>query len=135
MSPYTVGSDQLLVFRNGVLMNSSNQGSDSFKYAETDANTITLELAPLASDVFLILNLGTVPVFREDKTAQVGSTINLTNTYTPGDEKLWVFRNGTLIYNSVSLGDAWERYQETGTQQIVLSQGAQSNDLLTFINR
>lgn len=55
---YTIGSQRLLVFRNGVLMlNSVSLGSVSDRYSQTSTTSITLASAALASEVFTFIIL------------------------------------------------------------------------------
>ena len=53
---YNMGTDELLVYRNGILMfNSTSLGIPVDRYQETSATSITLASAALASDVFTFI--------------------------------------------------------------------------------
>ena len=131
---YLMGTNRLKVYRNGLLMNSSSLGSSVDQYTETSTTSITLALASSVSDVFTIHYLGIAPDFRQDLTGLTGSSITV-NTYTMGNKKLLVYRNGVLMVNSLTLGDSVDRYQETTSTSITLSTSAISSDVFTFINK
>jgi hypothetical protein len=132
---YSVGSNRLMVFRNGLLMNSAGLGSTLDTYTETSPTQITLDSPALASEVFLVLQLGGVPNFREDKTGLTGFTLNLINTYNIGDEGLKVWRNGVLIHNSAVLGAPIDRYGENTSSSITLYSAALASEVFTFIDK
>lgn len=129
---YTVGSDQLLVWRNGVLMNTSGYGTSSDQYTEGSSTTITLNEAAVVDDVFTIEFINPIQ-WRQDITGVTTSVINLSNPYTIGTDRLLVFRNGKLIYRSLSLGTIDERYSHTTTTSITLEQAATGDEVFSVI--
>jgi hypothetical protein len=132
---YVIGNGALRVFRNGVLLSTLGTAPTDLRYTETSTTTITLALAASVTDVFKIYKAGDVPQFRERNVGFTGTSITIPNagTFTPGDPKLLVFRNGLLMYNSTVIGEAVERYQENGTTGITLEVAAVNTDLFEFI--
>ena len=130
---YVMGSKRLRIFRNGVLMNSSGLGSAVEQYTETSTTSITLATASLASDLWTYYVASSAPTFREDLDGFSGTVLNISGTYVIGDERLLVFKNGVLLFNSLSLGVAGDRYQETGTSQVTLGAAAVVSDWFSFI--
>lgn len=131
---YVIGNGALRIFRNGVLLSANAGAPTDLKYSETSTSTITLALAASTSDVFKVFKAGTPPQFREVVTGITGLTVSLINTYTLGDKKLLVFRNGLLMSDSTSIGTAETRYQEASTSSITLEVAAVTSDLFEFIN-
>lgn len=133
---YTTGNNSLSVYKNGVLMNRSGLGSASDQYSETSPTSITLSLAAVPSD-FFIIEILTAPISRQDQSGVTGLTLTLSNPYTLGSEKLLVYRNGVLMTNSnnPSLGGAIDRYQEGTTTTLILETAAVSTDVFTYINQ
>jgi hypothetical protein len=131
---YTLGDDSLRVWRNGVLMNSAAAGAAVDQYTEASPTTITLAQTAVATDVFVVAS-GPTPTFREDITGVTGPVINLAGSYTIGSDELLVYKNGVLMLNSVSLGIAADRYQETGSTAITLEVAILASELITVINK
>ena len=130
---YTLGTDRLRVWRNGVLMNNQALGSTIFQYTESSTTTIDLAEAATADEIFIIENAFQAPQFREDITGLTGTTITLANSYVPGDQHLLVFRNGVLMYKSASLGQPVDRYSESGATTIELVEAATSDEVFSVI--
>jgi hypothetical protein len=130
---YTVGNNSLRVFRNGVLMNASALGSAVDQYTETSATSITLAVALVASDVLVVM-YEDVPQYRYDQSGLSGTVLSVP-TYTVGTGELLVYRNGVLMFNSLSLGSATDRYQETSTTSITLASAATVSEVFTFIRK
>lgn len=56
-SSYTIGSDELLIYKNGVLMlNSTTLANPVDRYQETSSTTVTMEVALTATDVITAIN-------------------------------------------------------------------------------
>jgi hypothetical protein len=106
------------------------------RYSENTSTELTLATAAIAADVFQVYNAGVAPDFRETLTGVTGTTLTIPNseTYTVGNEKLLVFRNGLLMYNSLVLGEAVSRYQEDSATQIELEETAALTDVFEFVN-
>jgi len=130
---YTTGDDSLLVWRNGLLLNTSGLGNLIDQYTESSSTSIELSSAAEASDVFLIEHLGSLPTFRQDVSGFTGSIIDIGSTYTMGDYKLLVFRNGSFLHNSSTIGLAVDRYVEYSNHEIQVGVAAVSTDVFTFI--
>lgn len=132
---YVIGNKALRVFRNGVMLTLNVAATADIKYGETSTTTITLALAAAVTDVFKIFRAGTPPQWRESINGVTGFVITVPNsrTFTHGDPKLLVFRNGLMMYNSTVLGNVGDRYQQTGTTQVTLSEAAVTSDLFEFI--
>lgn len=133
---YTMGDKSLVVYRNGILMNASGLGNSNDQYNETTSTTITLGLAALPSD-FFIVELINPPISRQDQSGVTGLTLTLSSPYTMADEKLLVYRNGVLMINSnsPSLGGAVDRYQEGTTTTLILETAAVVGDVFTYMNQ
>lgn len=131
---YVIGNGSMRVFRNGILLTTQSGAPVDLKYTETSTTSITLSMAALSSDVFKIY-IGNVPSFRTSLTGSTATVVTIPggNLYTLGNKHLLVFRNGLLMLNSISLGTAAERYQETSTSQITLETALVSTDVLEFI--
>lgn len=130
---YTTGNGELRVYRNGVLLSTDASAPTDLKYSETSATSITLDLAVGPSDVLSIYRSGTPPQFRESQTGNTGTTITLSNSFTNGDPKLLVFRNGVLLVESTTLGEPEDRYTQVGTNQISFGASLVSGDLIEII--
>lgn len=133
VSTYAVGSDRLLVYRNGKLLNAAGLGDLVDKYNEFNTTTIELAVVASSNDVFLVEHLGSTPTFREDISGLSGTIIDVGNTYTVGDKKLLVFRNGLLLHNSTTIGQAVDRYTEYSNHEVELGVAAITSDVFTFI--
>jgi len=131
---YVMGNDALRVYRNGVLMNTAGLGTSIDRYTETSVTSLTLDTAAVGSDVFLV-ERGPVPSFRYDVDGFSGTVINTIPAYVMGTQELLVFRNGILLYNSLVLGAAINRYQETSTTSVTVGVTAALGDVFTFINK
>lgn len=127
-------SNQLLVFRNGLLMTESALGDPAQRYTLSSPTEITLEVAVGSSDNLLIELVPNISD-REDVGNIVGNTITISNAYTPGDERTLFYRNGVLMANStdVNIGDPVNRYQEGSTTTFTLELDANLSDRFTKI--
>lgn len=134
---YTLGDDRLMIYRNGILLNTDGSSPADLHYAETSTTSVTLDIAATISDVFQVYNAGAVHQFREVLTGVTGAvlTIPSAQTYTIGDQHLLVFRNGVLMLNSNSpaLATSTDRYQETGTDEITVEDAAIVSDVFEFL--
>lgn len=132
---YTIGNNSLLVYRNGVLLTTNPSADASLTYSETSTTSITLDMAAAIDDVFYIMIVGSLPDFRESLTGVTGLILTIPNseTYTIGDKRLLVFRNGILMLNSTIIGISAEQYSETSTTQITLEEAAVISDVFEFL--
>lgn len=131
---YVMGNNALRVYRNGVLMNAASLGTAVDQYTEASTTSLSLNVAAVSTDVFLV-ERGPVPTFREDLDGFSGTLITLGSSYTMGTQELLVFRNGILLYNSLTLGAAINRYQETSTTTVTVGVTASPSDVFTFIKK
>lgn len=129
---YTMGDDTLRVYRNGVLMNAAGLGAAIDQYTEASSTSITLATASVMTDVWCFHSMSVVPDYRSDVSGLTGTTLTVP-TYTMGDKRLLVFRNGILMLNSLSLGAANDRYQEATTTTLTLADAAVVGDVFTYI--
>jgi hypothetical protein len=129
---YTLATNELQVFRNGVLMNDQGLGSADVQYSETSTTSITLGLAAVSDDIFVIIK-GADYSSREDRDGETGTFISGVPTYTPGSGDLLVYKNGVLMFDSTTLGSSSDRYQETSSTSITLEEAAIATDVLTFV--
>jgi len=120
---YTTGSDRLMVFRNGLLLNSDGLGTSIQQYTETSSTQVTFGVLVEPDDLTAFENLSSVQ-WREDQIVASGTVVNFSNPYTLGNERLLVFRDGVLMFNSGVLGDPIDRYSETSTTSITLASAA-----------
>lgn len=130
---YVVGDGRLKVWRNGVLMNNQGIGDATEQYSETSTTSITLADPAVADDWFVFENAYAPHAFRENITGVTGFVLTLSNSYTPGDDRLMVFRNGILMFKSVTLGDPVDRYSETSSTEITLEEVATSSEWFSVI--
>lgn len=128
---YTLGNNSLRVWRNGLLMFNSAVGSNEQRYTELDSNTIQLSEAALEDDIFQF-EISEFSGTREDVTGINNSnTVILSNSLASG--KYMVYRNGLLIHESPSLGNAVDRYEVINNFTIQLGENAQTEDVITVI--
>jgi len=104
------------------------------RYTETSNTSITLDTAAQVDETFKVY-IGSTPDWRESDDGFVGLSITIPNskTFTPGDSKMLVFRNGVLLHNSVAVGTGAMRYQEAGNNGITLEDAATASDFFEFI--
>jgi len=131
---YIMGDDSLKVFRNGQLMNTAGYGDPQDQYSETSSTSITLAQSAVAGEIFTIIS-GDAPSFREDRTSIIGTVISSLPTYNVGSGEMLVYRNGILIFNSLTLGTIEQRYSETSSTSITLQDAAESAEVFTFISK
>lgn len=135
---YTLGTGELRIWRNGVLMVKSTNiegiGDAVDRYVENTTTSVTLEVAAVASDIFVAEVLNVAPVFSETQTTVAGSVVTTTNGVTSLDEKLIVYRNGLIMYEG-SPGGFVDRYTISGPNSISLSTAAVASDWFTIIKR
>jgi len=129
---YVMASSRLLVWRNGVLMNSQGLGDAVDQYVETSTTSITLAEAATSDEVFVFEYVQAIQ-WRQDIDNVVGAVVNFLNPYTIGTDKLLVFRNGRLMYRSLSLGEADERYTHTTTTSVSLSEDATADEVFSVV--
>ena len=132
---YVLGSNTLRVWKNGLLMNPSGLGGLQDFYTEASTTSILLGQAAIPTDIFFVEVLAQSPVFREDKDNIVGTNLPTTTPYTVGSDKVLVYRNGLLQFNSVTLGGAIDRYQEFNANNFTLEVASQSTDWWTILFR
>jgi hypothetical protein len=126
---YTPGASHLALYING---ERQFLGTD---YTETDSDTVTLTVPMLEGDKFLI-EIGQVrditllrPVARREYQVmtQDATVVTLTqNTYTPNNNELLLFLNGSLLVSGVD-------YIETNSTTITLVTAAQEGDVVNAI--
>jgi hypothetical protein len=131
---YVIGDKSLMVFRNGLLMNTSSLGAPTDYYSETSITSITLGAVAALSDIFTFERLSAAPLSRHTVTSLTGTVLTTPATYTIGNERFLVFKNGVLMVNSGSVGDPGDRYSETSVNSITLEVAAIASDVFDFIN-
>lgn len=129
---YTLGGNNLRVFRNGMLLNASGLGSSTDQYTETSTTSITLGTAAISGDVFTFYVMNLNPVFRSDQTGLSGTIVTVP-AFVVGDKRLHVYRNGALMVRSNIVGAPNEQYQETNTTTITLGSAASPTEWFSFI--
>jgi hypothetical protein len=132
---YSLGSDRIRVWRNGLLMNSAGIGPSVGTYTETSTTFITLDVGLISADVVFIQVEANNPLFREDIDSITGLTVTFVNTISGGDDKLLIYRNGSLLHESTTIGDPIDRYTVTGTNTITIEVAAISTDVFTLYRR
>ena len=127
---YIMGSNRLQVYRNGLLMTQNSNATADQRYTEATTTSITLFIAAVASDIFVAFVQGIALNWYQSITSITGTSIPFLSTYTYGDARLQVYRNGILMFNSVTLGGIGDQYQQilAGTG-IVLQDAAISADV------
>lgn len=129
---YTTGNRTLKVFRNGVLMNSDSAGDLVDQYSENSSTSILLSQAATSDEIFAFECSASIPAWMEVQTGFSGNTLTFGSSFTESD-KLLVFRNGRLMYRSLSLGDAVDRYTEASSTSITLETAAQTTDWFAIV--
>ena len=133
-NPYVMGTDTLEMYRNGVrLMNQHPENSSSIdKFVERSRKAVNIfeglggSGIPDGLDVFSAVNQNIEPDWCIVITNQTGSTLTVPS-YTVGNDGLRVFRNGVLM-NASGLGDPIDKYAETSSTLITLTQAATSGE-------
>jgi len=135
---YVMFSNTLDVYRNGVyLMNSTFSSDNVGRYQETTRNSVQIDpgldfsLAPVADDVFTLLNRDEEPDWRIIIAGKTGTVIDVPS-YTVGNDTLQVFRNGVLL-NAAGLGAAATQYTESSSTTITLGTSLVTDDVLVVI--
>jgi len=124
---YVPGTDNLRVYKNGLLM----KNGAGYDYTETDEHTVTFEYTVVAGDdvSFIIGNpnnnfYGEVESF----TATASQTVfNTTFSFTHGNQEVDVFKNGLLM-----LEGSGNDYQETADGQIAFNNGLVNGDIVVI---
>lgn len=129
---YTMGINNVRVFRNGVLLNNQALGDPIDQYTETSTTSITLGVSLTSSDIIVVERISS-PTSRQDIDGEVGTFISGISTYSLGSDELLVYKNGILLFNSTTLGTTFDRYQETSSTSITLEEPATATDVFTFI--
>ena len=129
---YTMGVNNILVFRNGVLQNDQALGDPDQQYSETSSTSITLGSALLSDDI-IVVQKATAPSSVEHRDGETGTFISGISSYSLGSDELIVYKNGVLLFNSTTLGGSFDRYQETSSTSITLEEAAVASDVFTFI--
>jgi hypothetical protein len=127
---YVNGDGNLVVFKNGLLMN-IGIGDINSTYTESSTTSVTFD-APVDFDDLLSFEYFPSLSWRESQIIASGTAVNFLNPYTIGDGRLMIFRNGLLMVNSLTLGTPIERYSETSVSGITLEQAA-SGEVFTAI--
>jgi hypothetical protein len=131
--PYLMGTDRLKVWRNGILLNKAGATADN-SYVETSPTQITLA-APLSPvDVISMEITEDAPIWREDISGAEGDSIAFENSYTRGNKRLYVWRNGVLM-SVAAPGEASsvDNYFETGPNSITLGLPVIATDVIVAI--
>jgi hypothetical protein len=128
---YTIGNS-LLVFRNGLLMNNSSIGTLDEQYTEASSTTLGLLEDAEADEIFTILYLPSYQ-WRQDITNVTSDEVNLINSYTIGTDRLLVFRNGKLMYKSLTLGTLEDRYSQATSMSLILEEDATDDESFSVI--
>jgi hypothetical protein len=130
-SRYAPGTEQLSIFRNGVLLvKSGTLGQPEDRYEETSPTFVSLDEVLATTDVVSYLNTAVTPKYRFVQTGVTGTVLTIP-AFTLGNDGLKVWRNGVLM-NTASLGDAIDQYSETTTTSITLVEAAVATDIFTF---
>jgi len=128
------GSNELIsLFKNGVLQTTDLSAPAAMTYTEDSSTSVLLSTAATATDVFQVHISTTLPSHR---TVFVGAglTVISITPYAIGTDKLLVYRNGLLMYNSLVIGSATQRYQELNLGQIELEVVTAATDVIDIIS-
>lgn len=130
---YTTGNKTLKVFRNGLLMNTDGAGDSIDQYSEDSTTTILLAQAATADEIFTFECRANPPTWMHVQTGFTGDTISvLPDTITDAD-RILVFKNGKLMYNSVSLGSSIDRYTIATSNSLTLEVDAVLTDWFAIV--
>jgi len=130
---YTMSVDRLLVFRDGYLLNKSSYGVGNEYFSETSETSITLGAVAVASEYYIFEYLAEAPTWSEDITGVTGGTLTFSGSYTLGTDRLLLYKNGKLMYDSTTVGTAAERYQQNNPTSVTLGAAAIASDIFTAI--
>jgi len=132
---YTVGTNSLLLYRNGLLMNMYHMYSGSLKYTELTQNAVELEQPLSESDVITFIVSEFVGT-RSDVMGY-GGNVFLSFTGLSNNEKLSFYKNGVLMIESTTLGSPGSRYRVVATAptefELYLEEPLVISDVLTSI--
>ena len=135
--PFNVGTDRLLVFKGGLLLNAAGLGSLADRYTE-DGGGGAVNLPggspAVAGDVFVLTELDANPLYREDVSLKTGLSFALANSVTDED-KLLLFKNGVHLHNTTTASTSTPsgRYQISGGNTVDLEEAAVASDVWTAI--
>jgi len=130
---YTVNSDRLFVWMNGILLvKSVSVGGPNDRYEESSPSFITLGASASVGDVVSFLNQTQSPANRFVQTGVTGTTLTIP-AYVMGSERLRVWRNGVLM-NHQAIGSPVLQYTETSTTSIDLAEPATAGEIFVFEN-
>lgn len=132
---HLTGQNLMMLFRNGLLMSVFVVGGLIDRYNETTPTTVTLLEAAVASEVFRAEVYGTSLDFIEEFEGNTGLTLTTSNAIAAADEKLMVFRNGALLSEGTILGEAVDRYQVTGANEITFEVALTAGTRITVLRR
>lgn len=127
---YMPGSGHLLVWRNGLLLN-TQFGDAIDRYTESSSIQVTLGQIALSGEWIAFEHIPDIQ-WREDVTGESGSTL-LFPSPVNDPSKLLLFRNGVLMFNSTDLGIPADRYQMSGPTGAVLELAAEASDIFSMI--
>ena len=116
-------------------MNTASVGATTLHYGETTATTVTLVEASVADEYWIAEFSSVAPAWRDDFDGITGVDVDWTipNVYTPGDERLQVWKNGILIADTLVLWTPSLQYIENGTNCIQLQVAITPDDTITGI--
>ena len=128
---YTPSGNDLLLYRNGVLMNSDAKGSAIQQYTESGPNEVVLTVPSKVTDIFTFI-ISEFQGSREDIDGLANTkTVGLNNSIENGTTL--VFRNGILIQNTL-LGETVDRYTKVNNFELELGLEAQTENTIIVIN-
>jgi hypothetical protein len=132
---YPMGTDQLRIYRNGLLMNAAGVGNLALQYTEATAVSVSLAQAATADEYWVIEVAAIAPAWRDDLDGITGVDVDWTipNVYTVGDKRLQVWKNGVLLADTVVLWTPSLQYVENGTNCIQLQTAITPDDVITGI--
>ena len=116
---YNIGRKTLDVYRNGKLsINSASYGKPIDNYCESGPSAVSHAVALVADDNVALVNHVRTPIYKFPLEDLTGTTVDIP-TYTPGDGRLMVVRNGLLL-NAAGAGQPIDQVTESSPTQITV---------------
>lgn len=128
---YRTGIDGIWLFRNGIYLSKTRTfGLPVDRFDEASSAFLTVDATLENYEVMTAVNLSKSPTYRFYDEGVSGVSLTVPS-YTTGNDRLLVFRNGLLMTSS-GLGDAIERYTESSSTSVTLDVSATEDELFSF---
>jgi len=131
--PYSLGTDRLGVYRNGLyIMRSASLSDPVDRYLEQSGIAVELGLTAAPSEWFVFVHQKAAPSYKQFNSGLTGAVLTVPS-FVLSSDRLRVYRNGILM-NAAALGDPTLTYTETSVTSITLGAAALALDYYVFEN-